>query len=526
MTDARRYEVEPRSVDMAESGSAWPRPSRAHLALIAVCILHALSPIILRGAHAALAFDETVYISQLDPHVPAAMFTAPRSRGMTLLTAPASYLSASLVVMRLWLALLSGIGLFLALIPWLRLRKGAVVPVAALLWSGLWVSIYYSYEAMPDQYVAYGALAATGWLLLALGEPTSVRYPVYTAISLAFIALVRPTDSFFLVAALAGAVMVVRGIKGRRRIGMVAVMVGGVLAGFAQWVIEAYQRYGGLIARFHTASADNAGGLHWAFGNEMRNLAGPILCRPCSASAPLNARLWWYALVPLVALGLVAAWRLGVMTMHVVATTAALTLAAEYLFTINYSSPRFLEPTYALLALPIAEGVLWAGRQLAPKWRLVAAAAAAIVFALQLNNQFQIVGQVDHSNQTKDVRDIAIAKVLKAAGVRSPCNISGYNAAQIAFMVRCHDIAAAPEYVQTHRGLRRNKLAEVLPAAPTTVEPYTTWREYALRDVPHSRGWLVWLSPRRAKTDPPPTHLHRILPPSPAPPSAAGVPPP
>jgi hypothetical protein len=499
MTTVHQLKVAPPLPDATDLSSTAPRLSRAQIALIVICVFHALSPLITRGLHAGLGWDETVYISQIDPHVPAGVFTAPRARGMTLLTAPASLVSSSLAVMRVWLALLSAVGLFVALIPWLRLRKGAVVPVAALLWSTLWVSIYYSYEAMPNQYVAYGALAATGWLVLALREATRTRYLVYVAISLAFTTLMRPSDSFFLLAALAGTVLVVRRVALRRRVVVLATMAAGLAAGLAQWIVEAYMRFGGPVARFHAASAENIGGVHWSLGAEMRTLAGPILCRAgCHAAAPLNARLWWFALVPLIVIGLVVAHRQQVSTMYVITTAAALAIAAEYVVTIGYSAPRFLEPTYALLALPIAEGVVWLGRHPAPVWRPVAIAAVAIVALAQLNNQIHIVEKVNHAEAIKADRDRAIATSLKSSGVRGQCSISGVNAAMIAFMDHCNDNPLSPRYVHTDNGLQVVAMAVVERQAPAGATYYSRWPEYSIRGPNVPGQWRVWLSPHRS----------------------------
>lgn len=491
-------EVVPHVHDSAQLPRATPRLSRAHIALIAVCVLHALSPLILRGLHSGLGWDETVYISQIDPHVPAGIFSAPRARGMTLLTAPASLVSSSITLMRFWLALLSGVGLFVALIPWLRLRKGAVVPVAALLWSSLWVSIYYSFEAMPNQYVAYGVLAAAGWLVLAFREPARPRYVVYVALAVTFTALMRPTDSVFLVAALAGSVIVVRGLTMHRRIVTLTAMAIGLGVGFAEWIIEAYARFGGPVARFHAASAENTGGLHWSLGAQLRTLAGPILCRAgCQAAAPLNARLWWFALVPLVAIGFVAAYRLRVSTLYLVATAAALAIAAEYVLAVGYSAPRFLEPTYALLALPIAEGVVWLSRHIGPAWRPIAIAALAVVAVAQVNNQTHIVRHLNHTVTIVTARNEAIAHSLNRAGVRGNCAVSGVNAAPIAFLARCRDTPRPPMSLLTNTGPRQTAVAVIEKRAPAGPTYYSGWHEYSIRGANVGGTWRVWILPRR-----------------------------
>ena len=344
--------------DTVANHDATPVPRDwARVALIAVCVFHAVSPLVLRGFHAGLGADERVYVSQINPHVPAGVFTAPRARGLTLLTAPASLVSSSIVVLRIWLAVLAGIGLYLGMLPWLRLRKGAVVPLAAALWSGLWLGTYYAFEAMPNPYVAYGALATSGWVLLAVRAPDRRRYVWYAAAAVAFTALIRPSDCAFLLLAVGASIVVVRGLALRRRLAVLGWLAGGFMAGLAEWLVEAYVRFGGPVQRFHAASAENTGGLHWSLGAQLHTLAGPLNCRgDCHPAPPVTDQIWWFALVPLVIWGLVAARRRRDTTIFGVATVAGLSLAAEYILAIDYAAPRFLIPAYALLALPVAEG--------------------------------------------------------------------------------------------------------------------------------------------------------------------------
>jgi hypothetical protein len=474
------------------------RLSTAHLALIAVCVLHALSPLLFRGLHAGLGWDETVYISQIDPHVPAGLFSAPRARGLTLLTAPASYLSGSIAVMRVWLALLSGIGLYLAFVPWLRIRNGAIVPVAALLWSTLWVSIYYGFEAMPNQYVAYGAVAAVGWLMLALGEGAKRRHSVYLAIALGFTALMRPSDSVCLLAALIASALLIRGVARRRRLVLSAAMAAGWAIGFAEWVIEAYARFGGPVARFHAASNENEGGLHWSLGAQMRTLAGPLLCRTgCHVSSPVYDRLWWFALVPLVVLGIIVARRRRESTALIVALAAGLAIAAEYIFAVDYSAPRFLEPTYLLLAIPVAEGVVWVAKRLAPAWRPIAVAAVAVVLVGQVVSQARIVNVSSHTAAVTSARDQSIAASLNAAGIRGRCSISGLDDATIAFLAGCTDTSRAPNFVPSDLADLDRSMAVISNHKADAGAYYAGWPEYEIHGAQVDNGWRVWILPSR-----------------------------
>jgi hypothetical protein len=78
-----------------------------------------------------------VYVSQFSPHAPAAFFSAPRSWGVPVLTAPAVLVTSSTVALRLYLAVISTAALVLACLPWLRLvpRPAAASPPSAGSWS-------------------------------------------------------------------------------------------------------------------------------------------------------------------------------------------------------------------------------------------------------------------------------------------------------------------------------------------------------------------------------------------------------
>ncbi len=424
--------------------------SGAHLALLAVCILHALSPILFRGLHAGFGWDETVYISQIDPHAPATYFDAPRARGLTLLTAPASLVSGSIAVMRVWLAILSAAGMFLAFLPWLRLRRGPVVPMAAALFSTLWVAIYYSFEAMPNQYVGYGALAATGWLITGLRESGRRRDLLYCALAIAFTALMRPTDAMFLLVPMLVAVGFATGLSRRRRTTVAALITAGYLAGIAEWIIEAYVRFGGPLHRFTAASQENTGGIHWSLGAEFRSLGGPILCRDgCVPSSPVSTELWWFALVPLVIVGLVAAAKAGRLRSYGLATAAGLSLAMQYFVFVGYPAPRFLEPTYLLLALPVAEAVVYPARRLAPAARPAAVTAMVVVLGFAEVPQLRALHDASVPANQLWSQYAGVASYLHRQGIEAPCYLAGANQTVISFAAACHDIPAQRQEVRT-----------------------------------------------------------------------------
>ncbi len=475
---------------MSEDSARLAR--RLTVALAVVSTLHALSPLVLRGMHSGLGWDETVYVSQIDPHVPAGLFSAPRARGLTLLTAPASLISPSLALLRWWLAFLSGVGMSCAFLPWLRLRRSYVVPLAAALWSGLWVTTYYSFEAMPNQYVAYGALAATGWLLLALREPQRRRFLWYAAAALTFTALIRPSDCLFVFVPLVVAVLAHRPHSKQWRGWATAVLGLGVAAGLAEWVIEAFVRFGSPIARFHAASAENTGGLHWSLGAQMRVLAGPILCRgSCHVSAGLAYRLWWFALPILVAVGLWVARRQRRFGAYVVATAVGVSVALQYFIAIAYAAPRFLEPSYALLALPAAEGVARLWQRAVVMARPLAIAAAAAVVAFQAGTQYHLLHVADRHQDLDAAKAALMADYLSDTDVDRPCWVGGIEAGQIAFLAHCHVLLPdEPVAEQTHTANATAVVIEQTAQAPTRRVAH--WPDHTITELSVVNGWTVW----------------------------------
>jgi len=145
-----------------------PRPTRAGAAtgsllpLAAVAVAFALVQLlfVVPGLH--LSWDESVYASQVTPHIPAAYFSAPRARGVPVLLAPLTLLTSSTLALRIYLAALSATGLFFALRAWRRLLPMSVPALAGVLFSGLWVSQLYGPQAMPNLWIAFGCSSPPG----------------------------------------------------------------------------------------------------------------------------------------------------------------------------------------------------------------------------------------------------------------------------------------------------------------------------------------------------------------------------
>ncbi|MEU3776052.1 hypothetical protein AB0F11_23120 [Streptomyces sp. NPDC032472] len=387
-----------------------------------------------------LGWDETVYVSQVSGHAPAAYFSAPRARGVSLLVAPIASWSSSTALLRVYLALLSGLALFLALRAWRGLFPAGVVALGGALFASLWVTVFYGSQAMPNYWVAVCALAGAGCFLRAQADRTN-RGPVWgLAASAALMALMRPTDAVWVCLPM----LVVLAVARRWRHGWLpAALVAGLVAGAAEWVIEAYLGYGGLGERLSEASRIQ-GGLGWniAVDDHMRSLIGRTLCRPCTGGMPPVAMFaWWFVLPILAVVALAVAVKARRAAVTVLPLACAATAAFPYLFLIGYAAPRFLLPAYALLAIPVADALFFAVTAPRGAWRSFVATAVAVGLAGHLAVQSAVLWRLvdrtveDHGGWART------AAALHRHGVRPPCVLSRADAKlpdiPIAFYAGC-----------------------------------------------------------------------------------------
>jgi len=483
----------------ARQSPLWRRPA---VLLAAVALFHVVSPLLLLGAHWWFGIDETVYLSQINAHVVAGLFSAPRARGATLIAAPVTLVTTSVAAVRLWVSALSGICLYLAFRPWLRLRPGYVVPLAALLFSTVWSVIYYAFEVMPNEWVAFGVLAACGYLILYVVDGRR-RHGIAVIVTMALVALLRPSDSLYAGLALVMGALFLRAPM-RRRVAAGGAVAAGIAAGLAEWVIEAYVSYGGLGARIHAAQAENGGGgVHFAGAAQARALAGPLLCRNgCRAQARVVYQLWWIALGVLVVVAAVYGVRHRQLRLVLVPILVGLGMAAQYVFGVTYAAPRFLIPAYALLSIPCAIGI---GRlaHLAQSKPLKLVGATAFALALAANTALQahvITAHIAPGARRFDRVISADARLLRTHGVTGACLVLGYPGidANLAYAAHCTN-------TPTRLGAVREKIADgdrIVWNSPTAPPPRAyglRWRKvllpattassrYAYVSLPVSRG--------------------------------------
>ncbi|MFF0794418.1 hypothetical protein [Streptomyces spiralis] len=441
-------------------------PSRRDVPLAAVAAAFTLVQLLLVRPGMGLGWDETVYVSQVSPHAPAAFFSAPRARGVPLLVAPVASWSSSTALLRVYLAVLSGLALYLALRVWRNLFPAGGVPaVAGALFASLWVTLFYGPQAMPNYWVAIGALACAGCFLRVRADRHD-RAALWGLVGgSALMAWMRPMDAVWAVLPLLALALL------RRRWRPLAALLAGLVAGSAEWVVEAYVSYGGLLQRLSDGSAIQGGlGWHVAVTDQLRSLGGRTLCRPCTGGLPNPlVTAWWYVLPPLALLGLALARRARRTPPTLIALACGASAAFPYLFMIGYAAPRFLLPAYALLAIPVADALVRLVRAPGGTWRPVALSLVGLGLALHLGVQYAVLAHtVDRTTADRREWD-RVAAALHRLGVRPPCLLTGEEAIPIAFYSGCDSAATDGHNANSTRAIIEDTARRIPVATLVTV---------------------------------------------------------
>ncbi|MEV8544898.1 hypothetical protein [Streptomyces sp. NPDC051572] len=437
------------------------RRSEYPLAMVAGAFT--LAQLVLVRPGSGLGWDETVYVSQISAHAPAAFFSAPRARGISLLVAPVTSWSSSTTLLRVYLAALSGLALFLALRAWRGLFPVRVLALAGALFASLWVTLLYGIQAMPNYWVAVGALAAAGCCLRARADRSDRAALWGLAASASLMAWMRPTDAVW--ATLPLLVLVMAGRHWRLLVALLA----GLASGALEWVIEAYVSYGGLTQRLHEASAIEGGlGWHVAVVDQLRSLGGRALCRPCTGEMPNPAvDVWWLVLPVLAVVGLVFAVRARRTAATLVPLACAAAAAFPYLFMIGYAAPRFLLPAYALVAIPVADALIHLVTRPAGAWRGVAVTLLVVGLAGHLAVQLAVLERTVSRTNAQHRDWSRTAAELHRLGVRKPCLLTGQDAIPIGFYAGCASAATHGHNANTSLTII-DRTARSMPVANVT----------------------------------------------------------
>jgi hypothetical protein len=379
---------------------------------------------------ARLSGDEVIYASQIANHVPLLQWNPQHARGLSLLAGPVTLLTSSATILRAYLALLAGTGLFLALLAWRGVAKTWVLALACVMFGGLWLAESLAVQLYPNYWIALGGLAGVGLCLRCLRSPAP-RWPVLALLALAaaFTSLMRPQDALFLFAPLLAATLLVAARRPGRRRGLAALiaMLAGLAAGAGDWLAEAYLYFGGPLSRMHLTS-QYVGGTRFNPVNNLRIIDGgrtsSVPGYPSVSGWPHPwLLLWWLGFVLLAVLGMWAAATIAGWAEALLPAACALGIYALYTLPVR-DNGRYLVPVWALLAIPAAQGMAW----LITRWRnltrLTVVIVAAAFIAVELGTQHPLLMQQSAATRADSNAEGRIVNSLRRLGVRPPCVVT------------------------------------------------------------------------------------------------------
>jgi hypothetical protein len=411
------------------------RDSLFWLVLVSAAFLAAeLTPPLLRMP---LGADEITYIARTSVHASGVSLPPVHGQGAGLLAAPVTLFTMSLTVIRVWMSVLSAIGLFLAVLCWRGLRPVWVLALAELVLASLAITQNSGVQIYPDWWGALGLLALTGLFLHAVSG-TMRPHVVLPLIGLAglVIVLMRPQNVVFLMGPVILACLLVRGWRNLR---VLAAMAVGTALGFVEWLAGAYLWFGGLIERVKLAKQEPPPvHVFFALGTQLRYLNGSWYCADthncASAWAHPLETPWWIAFLAIAVLGLWAGWHRSAMkASSVLAGATALWVFLLYAFFVPFGAPRYLLPTLALMAILVADGIVWAVTESRAEWRQPAAILACLFLLGGIFSQ-RLILQKEAANQFSGRPFKTQAKELEKLGVHTPCVIDNTS---VAYYIGC-----------------------------------------------------------------------------------------
>jgi hypothetical protein len=462
----------------------WSRPYRTGLLPLAA-VAAAFMGVVLVSSPLRMSFgwDEAVYASQITQHHPLMPWGAERARGLPLLTAPVTMLTPSVFALRVYLAVLAGVGLFLAFAAWNGLRPPRVLALAAALFGSLWTTQLYAPLVFPNLWTAFGAVASLGLFLRALRKP-SPAILVFLGAAVAFTGLMRPLDAVVLCLPMA-VTGIVKG--GRQAWEAIIALCGGLVIAFGEWVAEAFVYFGSPAARLREAGRAG-GGSHFSPSNSLRIISGG---NDSSVPVPgIHAThgwnypwllLWWAAFVVLAIMGARLARRSQGLLI------ASLPLICALLIYLLYSLPvrdnvRYLLPVWTLISVPAADGLTWLYQETRGWVRILATAAAVAFVGVEL-----IYGHAILVRQTNGLTALAAtneraATLLVKDGVHPPCVVtSGPGSFSVISEPAAYDSGCSYQWSLRHLYQAKGRQIVVIMHGNGLPWPYAVaWRPHRL----------------------------------------------
>ena len=390
-------------------------PARTDLLwLLGVAAAFTVAVLALNPLHQGFSWDETVYVSQISKHTPSMPWAPERARGMPLLVAPVTLLTSSPAALRLYLSVLAGAGLFLALLAWRKLRPAWVLALAGLVFGGLWAAQAEAPLVFPNFWAAVGALAGAGLFLRGVTKIGSTRVNgILLGVAVAFATLMRPADAAFLFVPL---LLLGLMVTAWRSWPVVLAITAGLAFGLGEWLAEAYLYFGGLGARLRgTRGASGGTGLHL--------LNGPRVMNGRTSWSYPGILGWWAVFILLAVLGVWAVSRRQGWPYALVPAVCAASVYLLYSFP-NLVSARYLLPTYLLLAIPVADGIAWLSASAFRSWRVAGITVAAVFIAAELASQHVVLVKEIGAREAALSSNDQVISELYHLGIHSPCIIT------------------------------------------------------------------------------------------------------
>jgi len=404
--------------------------------LIGVAAAFTLAVLLFDSLRLPLFWDESVYASQISQHVPMP-WGAERARGLPLLVAPVTLLTSSVVALRVYLAVLAGIGLFLAMLAWRGRRPDWVIALAGVIFGGLWVTQQNAALLLPSYWSAIGGLAGAGLFLGAMergkASPLSV---VLLAAAATFTALIRPADAVAIFGVLLVIAVIARpwGSAVRLVTALAGAIVAGLAIGLGEWIAESYLYFGGPVTRLHAMGAAS-GGSKLNLLNNLRIMSGGVVSSKPGypnmhgwSHPPLL--VWWAAFGVLALVGVYAARRYVYTSRDyrgwlLAATPVICALGLYGLYSLPVrDNTRYLQPIWALLAVLAADAIYWLVTASRGRLRIAAIAAAILFVAVELGTQHAVLASANTQRVAAGRGLTDAVQYLRQIGIRPPCVIT------------------------------------------------------------------------------------------------------